>query len=313
VKVRSRAAAARRRTIGHIAAYCVMIAVLLPVKSLGQANTAEGADTAGQANTIVGGGLELVDPKVLRVCADPNNLPFSNDKGEGFENKLGELFAAKLGKSLSYTYYPGATGFVRNTLGSYRCDVIMGFAQGSDLVQATNPYYRSAYALVTKSDSPLAEIQTLEDERLKDKRVGVVAGTPPASDFVTDGLMPYAKSYPLVVDTRYDSSVQAMINDINSGAVDAGVLWGPIAGYYASHANPPMRTTLLLKEKGGPHLDYRIVMGVRQSDQNWKRKLNQLIAENQPAINKIMLDYGVPLLNDNDQLITAADAPTQKP
>jgi quinoprotein dehydrogenase-associated probable ABC transporter substrate-binding protein len=307
------AVAARRRTISHIAAYCVMSVVLFPVKSLGQANPAEEPNTAGQTNTVIGGGLELVDPKVLRVCADPNNLPFSNDKGEGFENKVAELFAAKLGKTLSYTYYPGATGFVRNTLGSYRCDVIMGFAQGSDLVQATNPYYRSAYALVAKSDGPLAEIQTLEDERLKDKRIGVVAGTPPASDFVTDGLMPRAKSYPLVVDTRYDSSVQAMINDINSGAVDAGVLWGPIAGYYASHANPPMHTTLLLKEKGGPHLDYRIVMGVRPSDQNWKRQLNQLIAENQPAINKIMLDYGVPLLNDNDQLITAADAPTQKP
>jgi quinoprotein dehydrogenase-associated probable ABC transporter substrate-binding protein len=311
--VRTLAVAARRHTVTHIAACCVMSAVLFPVKLVGQTNTAEEPNAAGQTNTVIGGGLELVDPKVLRVCADPNNLPFSNDKGEGFENKLAELFAAKLGKTLSYTYYPGATGFVRNTLGSYRCDVVMGFAQGSDLVQATNPYYRSAYALVTKSESPLAEIQTLEDVRLKDKRIGVVAGTPPASDFVTDGLMPHAKSYPLVVDTRYDSSVQAMINDINAGAVDAGVLWGPIAGYYASHANPPMHTTLLLKEKGGPHLDYRIVMGVRQSDQNWKRQLNQLIAENQPAINKIMLDYGVPLLNDNDQLITAADTPTQKP
>jgi quinoprotein dehydrogenase-associated probable ABC transporter substrate-binding protein len=272
----------------------------LPVKSL------------GQANTVVEGGLELVDPKVLRVCADPNNLPFSNDKGEGFENKLAELFAAKLGKTLSYTYYPGATGFVRNTLGSYRCDVIMGFPQGDDLVQGTNPYYRTAYAFVAKSESALTAIQTLEDEQLKDKRIGIVAGTPPATYIVTDGLMPHAKSYPLVVDTRYDSSPLAMMKDINSGDIDAGVLWGPIAGYYASHANPPLHMTLLLKEKGGPHLDYRIGMGVRPSDQNWKRQLNQLIAENQPAINKILLDYGVPILNENDQLITA-DALTQKP
>lgn len=294
------AAAARRRTVSYIAAYCIVSVVLVPVKSL------------GQANTVVEGGLELVDPKVLRVCADPNNLPFSNDKGEGFENKLAELLAAKLGKTLSYTYYPGATGFVRNTLGSYRCDVIMGFPQGDDLVQGTNPYYRTAYAFVAKSDSPLAGIQTLADEQLKDKRIGLVAGTPPATYIVADGLMPHAKSYPLVVDTRYDSSPLAMMNDINSGTVDAGVLWGPIAGYYASHANPPMHMTLLLKEKGGPHLDYRIGMGVRPSDQNWKRQLNQLIAENQPAINKILLDYGVPILNENDQLITA-DALTQKP
>jgi len=298
--VRTTTTAARRLTISYIAAYCVMSAVLLPVKSL------------GQANTVVEGGLELVDPKVLRVCADPNNLPFSNDKGEGFENKLAELFAAKLGKTLSYTYYPGATGFVRNTLGSYRCDVIMGFPQGDDLVQGTNPYYRTAYAFVAKSDSALTGTQTLEDEQLKDKRIGIVAGTPPATYIVIDGLMPHAKSYPLVVDTRYDSSPLAMMKDINSGDIDAGVLWGPIAGYYASHANPPLHMTLLLKEKGGPHLDYRIGMGVRQSDQNWKRQLNQLIAENQPAINKILLDYGVPILNENDQLITA-DALTQKP
>ena len=298
--------AARRRTISYIAVCCVMSAVLVPVKLLAQANT------AGQANTVVEGGLELVDPKVLRVCADPNNLPFSNDKGEGFENKLAELLAAKLGKTIAYTYYPGATGFVRNTLGSYRCDIIMGFPQGDDLVQGTNPYYRTAYAFVAKSDSALAGIQTLQDEQLKDKRIGLVAGTPPATYIVADGLMPHAKSYPLVVDTRYDSSPLAMMKDINSGEIDAGVLWGPIAGYYASHANPPLHMTLLLKEKGGPHLDYRIGMGVRPSDQNWKRQLNQLIAENQPAINKILLDYGVPILNENGQLITA-DALTQKP
>jgi quinoprotein dehydrogenase-associated probable ABC transporter substrate-binding protein len=298
--VRTTATAARRRTVSYIAAYCVISAILVPVRSL------------GQANTVVEGGLELVDPKVLRVCADPNNLPFSNDKGEGFENKLAELFAAKLGKTLAYTYYPSATGFVRNTLGSYRCDVIMGFPQGDDLVQGTNPYYRTAYAFVTKTDSSLAGVETLQDERLKDKRLGLVAGTPPATYIVADGLMPHAKSYPLVVDTRYDSSPVAMMNDINSGAIDAGVLWGPIAGYYASHTDPPMHMTLLLKEKGGPHLDYRIGMGVRQSDQNWKRQLNQLIAENQPAINKILLDYGVPILNASDQLITA-DALTQKP
>ena len=96
------------------------------------------------------GSLELVDPNVFRACGDPRNLPFSNEKGEGFENKLAELFAAKLGKKLSYTYFPQATGFVRKTLGSYRCDVIMGFPQGDDQAQVTIPYYRTTYALVTK-------------------------------------------------------------------------------------------------------------------------------------------------------------------
>jgi quinoprotein dehydrogenase-associated probable ABC transporter substrate-binding protein len=268
--------------------------------------------THGQAGGVLQGDLELVDPKVLRICADPNNLPFSNDKGEGFENKIAELFAAKLGKTLAYTYYPGATGFVRMTLGSYRCDVIMGFPQGGEMVQSTNPYYRTAYALVSKAVSELAGVETLKDARLKDKRIGIVAGTPPASYLVVDGLMTNSKPYPLVVDTRYDSSAQAMVNDIKSDAIDAGLLWGPLAGYYASHATPPMHAKLLLKEKGGPHLDYRIVMGVRPSDQNWKRQLNQLIAENQLAINKILLDYHIPIINESDELITADDV-TQKP
>jgi quinoprotein dehydrogenase-associated probable ABC transporter substrate-binding protein len=269
-------------------------------------------DTQGQTGGVLQGGLELIDPKVLRVCADPNNLPFSNDKGEGFENKIAELFAAKLGKTVAYTYYPGATGFVRMTLGSYRCDVVMGFPQGGELAQSTNPYYRTAYALVSKAASALADVETLEDVRLKDKRLGVVAGTPPASYLVADGLITNSKPYPLVVDTRYDSSAQAMVNDINSGAIDAGLLWGPLAGYYAAHATPPMKATLLLKEKGGAHLDYRIVMGVRPSDQNWKRQLNQLIGENQPAINKLLLDYGIPIINESDQFITVDDL-TQRP
>jgi ABC-type amino acid transport substrate-binding protein len=125
--------------------------------------------------------FELVDPKVLRVCADPRNLPFSSEKGEGFENKLAELFADKLGKKLDYVFFPQATGFVRMTLGAHRCDVIMGFPQGDDLVQGTNPYYRTTYALVAKEGSGLEDVDTLEDARLKGKHVGIVAGPPPAT------------------------------------------------------------------------------------------------------------------------------------
>src|SRR5476651_2721027 len=120
------------------------------------------------------GALELVDPDVFRACGDPRNLPFSNDKGEGFENKLAELFAAKLGKKLSYTYFPQATGFVRMTLGSYRCDVIMGFPQGDDQAQVTVPYYRTTYALVFKPDSGLEGVTAINDPKLKDKRIGIV-------------------------------------------------------------------------------------------------------------------------------------------
>jgi quinoprotein dehydrogenase-associated probable ABC transporter substrate-binding protein len=252
--------------------------------------------------------IELVDPKVLRVCADPRNLPFSNEKGEGFENKLASLLAEKLQKKLDYMYYPQATGFVRGTLGAHRCDVIMGFPQGDDLVQGTNPYYRTAYALIAKPGSGLEDVTALEDARLKGKHIGIVAGTPPATNMAVNGLMANAKPYPLMIDTRVDSSAEAMANDLVKGDIDAGVLWGPMAGFYARKSNPPLHVTPLVNEKTGPQLVYRIGMGVRRADQNWKRLLNRLIQENQPAINAILLDYGVPLLDENNQPIGAGTA-----
>jgi quinoprotein dehydrogenase-associated probable ABC transporter substrate-binding protein len=253
--------------------------------------------------------FELVDPKVLRVCADPNNLPFSNEKGEGFENKIMELVAAKLDKKLAYVWYPQATGFVRNTLGARRCDVIPGFPQGDELAQTTNPYYRTAYALVIKPGTGLDDLDNLGDPRLKEKRIGIVAGTPPATYLAVNGLMRKAKPYPLVVDTRVDSMAQAMMRDLASGEIDVGVLWGPMAGYYARQANPPMRVALLLKDAGGPQLAFRIAMGVRPADQNWKRQLNKLIADNQADINRVLLAFGVPLLDEKDRPITADAIP----
>ena len=265
-----------------------------------------------RAQTNSDGGLdlsiELVDPKVLRVCADPRNLPFSNEKGEGFENKLAELFADKLKKKLDYMYFPQATGFVRVTLGAHRCDVIMGFPQGDDLVQGTNPYYRTAYALIAKQGSGLEDVTMLDDARLKGKHIGIVAGTPPATNMAIAGLMGNAKPYPLMIDTRYDSSAEAMIKDLTSGSIDAGVLWGPMAGFYARKAGGSLRVMPLVKETTGPKLVYRIGMGVRPADQNWKRQLNRLIQENQGEINKILLDFGVPLLDENDRPIGAETA-----
>jgi len=202
--------------------------------------------------------IELIDPKVLRVCADPHNMPFSTDKGEGFENKLAELFAERLGKGLSYTWYPQAPGFVRNTLAAHKCDAVMGVSQGDDLLQVTNPYYRTAYALVFKQGRGLEGVETLGDPRLKGKRIGVVAATPPGNNMVANGLMANAKPYPLVVDTRVDSSAAAMMHDLATGEIDAGVLWGPMAGYYAGQASPAVTVVPLTKETTGPRLAYRI-------------------------------------------------------
>lgn len=252
--------------------------------------------------------IELIDPKVLRVCADPSNMPFSDQSEAGFENKLAALVAKKLGKSLTYTWYPQSLGFVRNTLGAHRCDLVMGFPQGADILQGTNPYYRTTYALVFKPGNGLDGIDRLADPRLKDKHIGIVAGTPPATVLAALGLMAAAKPYQLVIDTRIDSPSQEMIRDIAAGAIDAGVLWGPIAGYYAKQHDPPLTVVPLVNEQAGPRFVYRIGMGVRFSDQEWKRMLNRLIQENQTEINMILLDYGVPLLDEQNRPIALTGA-----
>jgi quinoprotein dehydrogenase-associated probable ABC transporter substrate-binding protein len=247
--------------------------------------------------------IELVDPHVFRACADPRDLPFSNEAAEGFENKIADLFAQKLGKTVAYTFYPGATGFIRNTLNAHRCDVVLGIAQGDDIVQPTNPYYRTSYVAAYRKGGPLESLESLSDPRLKTAKIGVVAGTPPATYLAVNGLLGQTKSYALVVDTRYDSPTHEMMDDLDRGDIDVALLWGPIAGFYALKAKTPTAVVPLVKEQNGPRMVYRIVMGVRHSDQNWKRGLNKLISENQSEIDSILRSYGVPLLDENDQPI----------
>ncbi len=295
----------RRSNLRPIAALATrrFAAIVLPVLVCGLLALRPADIRAQQATDS--GSLELVDPDVFRACGDPRNMPFSNEKGEGFENKLAEMFAAKLGKKLSYTYFPQATGFVRMTLGSFRCDVIIGFPQGDDQAQVTIPYYRTTYALVTKRGSGLEDVSAIGDPRLKDKRIGIVARTPPSTNMAMNGLLAHAKSYPLFVDTRTDSSALAMMDDLAKGDIDCGILWGPLAGYYAQHANPPLVVVPLVNEKTGPQMTYRIGMGVRPSDQEWKRTLNRLIKENQTEINRLLISYNIPILDEANAPITA--------
>ncbi|RFC66776.1 quinoprotein dehydrogenase-associated putative ABC transporter substrate-binding protein [Mesorhizobium denitrificans] len=259
------------------------------------------AQTAG-----LGAAGELVDPDVLRVCADPANLPFTDEKGEGYENKLAQLVAEKTGrKSISYTWFPMVMGFVRNTLRANRCDIIMGYAQGDELVQNTNAYLRAPYVLMYKKGGPLEGVETIEDPKLADKRVGVVQSTPPASNMAKANLMKKAKIYDLMRDTRFTHSpAELMIKDIESGEIDAAVVWGPMGGYFAKQMKADLAIVPLTKETTGSRMIYRITMGVRPSDQEWKRTLNTVIRENQPAINKILLDYGVPLIDEQNRPIT---------
>lgn len=257
--------------------------------------------------TAAGQTADLVDRRVLRVCADPANMPFSNDRQEGFENKVAELLGDKLGVPVAYTWFPQATGFIRQTLGAKRCDLVMGYAQGHELVQGTNHYYKTAYVLVYPEGSDLAGVTSLDDERLQGKRLGVVAGSPPATILAMKGLIGLAKPYPLMVDRRFMNPAADMLNDIASGDIVAGILWGPIGGYFAREADTPMTVVPLTNETIGPRQVYRITMGVRHNENEWKRRLNRLIRRHQDEIDAILAAYGVPILDRNDEPIEVAE------
>jgi quinoprotein dehydrogenase-associated probable ABC transporter substrate-binding protein len=265
-----------------------------------------GAGLAMSARVAEAQRVELVDRTALRVCADPANMPFSNDKGEGFESKIAEIVASELKLPVEHTWFPQATGFIRQTLFAKRCDVVMGYAQGDELVLNTNHYYRSAYALVFRASTGLDGVDSLADPRLQGKRIGVVAGTPPGNIMARLGLIQHAKPYPLMVDRRHDSPGERMIGDIRSGEIAAGVLWGPIAGYFAAKGGEKLMVAPFMKETGGPRMTYRITFGVRHLEDDWKRRLNVLIAKRQGDFDAVLLDFRVPLLDEQSNLITRA-------
>jgi quinoprotein dehydrogenase-associated probable ABC transporter substrate-binding protein len=261
---------------------------------------------AGAASAVEGHRSDLVNRKVLRVCADPANLPFSNEKKEGFENKIADIIGNELGVPVEYTWFPQATGFTRNTLLAKRCDVIIGTGQGDDLVLNTNALYRSAYALIYKPGSGLDGIDSIFDERLKGKKIGAVQGTPSATLIAKAGLMDKARPYRLMVDRRYDDPSADMVKDIRSGEIDAGVMWGPIAGYYATRNGDKLAVAPLVKDAGkGGRIDFRVTMGVRQGDDLWKRQLNDIIRKRQADIDKVLLEYGVPMIDEDSKPITS--------
>ncbi|WP_119300561.1 substrate-binding domain-containing protein [Dongia deserti] len=245
---------------------------------------------------------EAVDRSVLRVCADPGNMPFSNVKGEGFENKIAELLAAKLGVDVKYTWFPQAIGFLRNTLRARRCDLVVGMASGAEMVLSTNPYYRSTYVMVTrKADGITAD--RLDDPELKSLKIGLIAGTPPASVVAQNGLMAHAKPYDLMVDTRHDSPSRRMVEDLATGTIDVALLWGPLGGYFAAEHGDALTVTPLVHEAKSSRMDYYIAMGVRPGETRWKHDIEKLLAENKDQIAAILREYHVPVLDVRGNLI----------
>nr|WP_261384712.1 substrate-binding domain-containing protein [Vannielia litorea] len=241
---------------------------------------------------------DLVSKTAFRVCADPANAPMSMQDGSGYENRLAELFAEKLELPVTYTWFPMATGFIRQTLRANRCDVVMGYAQGHELVLNTNHYMTSVYTLIVPDGSDLAGVERLSDPALQGKRIGIIAGSPPATHMARNGLIGKAKPYNLNVDRRVESPTEDMLNDLEAGDIDAAILWGPIGGPLVKQEHTRMKVIPLLKEELPPRLFFRITMGVRLGDKVWQRKLNSLIRRNQDEINAILTEAGVPLVAD---------------
>lgn len=244
---------------------------------------------------------DVVDRSALKVCADPNNLPFSDEKKEGFENKIAELMGAELGLKVDYAWFPQVTGFVRNTLRAHLCDLVMGTVAGDEIMQTTNPYYFTTYVMLYRSDKGRA-FEGLQDPRLASLPLGVVSGTPPADLLVRHDLMSHTKPYALTVDTRVESPTHEMVRDVANGTIDVGFLWGPIAGYYRKHDDLPLTLVPLKDEPGAARMEYHIAMGVRANEPDWRRRINAVILKRQPEITATLQEYGVPLLNEQGEL-----------
>ena len=221
----------------------------------------------------------------FRVCADPNNLPFSNDKGEGFENKLAELIAKELGKRVTYIWWAQRRGFVRNTLKAGRCDVIMGVPAQLDMVATTRPYYRSSYVFVSRDDRRI-DLASISDPRLRDLRIGVHLlgddgfNTPPANALGEQGITRNVVGYSIYGDYRRPNPPARLVEAVADGEVDVAAVWGPLAGYFAQRSAVPLRVVPITgTEAFAPLLfQFDIAMGVRKQDKALKDRLDEILA-----------------------------------
>ena len=247
---------------------------------------------------------ELTDRTKLRVCADPSNLPFSDKAGEGFENQIAELLASKLGVPLTYTWYPQSIGFVRNTLNAGACDVVIGIPLPSQLMQNTNPYYRSSYALVQRADAN-PKVTSLrgsgarqpEDRRRRRHAAGEPAGA--AKPARQSQALSAGGRHPLRQPGARDGRGCRQPGDRRRHPLgtDRGLLGQAAEGAARGHAAG--------RQEQGLRLDFRMSMGLRRNEPDWKRALNEFLAANGDAIQAILLDYGIPLLDAQGQPIPA--------
>jgi len=240
---------------------------------------------------------ELISRGELRVCADPRNLPFSSEAKDGFENRIAEIVGADLELPVSYVWFPQVTGFVRNTLRARECDLVMGAVTGDGIMDSTNPYYHTGYMLVTRTTDGIAAT-SVGDPALRGKRFGVIAATPPTDLLLRHGLMGNVRAYSLRVDTRISNPARDMLQDLVDDKIDVALVWGPVAGYAIKQGGLPLTAAFIEPEQGAPRLDYRIAMGVRAGEPEWRRRINQAIGKHKAEIAGVLAEYGVPQLDE---------------
>jgi mxaJ protein len=236
----------------------------------------------------------------LRVCADPNNLPFSNSRGEGFENKLAELIARDLGAELTYVWQAQRRGFIRETLKAGRCDLVPGIMAGLEMLRTTTPYYRSSYVFVTRAGEP--PIASLDDSLLHTLRVGVQligddgSNTPPAHALARRGIIENVRGYMIYGNYAEANPPARIVEAVASGEIDVAVVWGPLAGYFAPRQKVPLTLTPVMPQADGPRLPmvFDIAMGVRREDRDFRDALDGVLNRHHAEIDALLASYGVP-------------------
>ena len=248
------------------------------------------------------------ESKTLRVCSDPNNLPFSNQRGEGFENQLAQLIARDLGMRVEYFWWAQRRGFVRNSLKAEKCDVIVGVPSSFELALTTRPYYRSSYVFVTRRDRKLG-IVSLDDARLHSLKIGVqiigddYANTPPAHALSNRGIVGNVSGYLVYGDYAKESPVRTIIEAVAKRDVDVAIVWGPTAGYFAQRSAIPLTLSPVQPQIDLPYLPFvfDISMGVRRSDSALKDRIDAILEKRRVEIDAILRRYGVPRVDQDVQ------------
>ena len=237
----------------------------------------------------------------LRVCADPNNMPFSNRDEEGFENKLAEIVAREMNRKVAYTWFPQRRGFIRNTLRAEKCDVVMSIPSSFELAQPTDPYYRSTYVFVTRRDSEV-NVTSFDDPALKDLRIGIhvigddYANVPPAQALAKRNIINNVRGYTIYGDYSKPNPPADLLHALARGEVDIAIAWGPLAGYFSSRVETPLRITPVSPQIDLPFIPFvfDISMGVRRNDDSLRARLDTVLHANRKEIKALLDEYGVP-------------------